>query len=323
MRIDVDQARKRAKELREGGALQTVFPTPSARSPGSSATPAGRRSCTRSSAPTVARFLRGGRSAPRPGARAARGRARAPRRPLGGAFARRRAGAAIDATAPGGPLGRPPLFYVARSRVAADTVAAATVLLDARRRPERAGRRGVDEPLDRLLARRCGARRSCCSTPAPSRTTTTRCTTRSSRATIAAPGSCSSTARSCPARTRSGTRSTSTGSSSVRLLLEHGGDPNESAHWPALHHAVTRGRGRRSSCGCSSRTAPTPRRATGNGRTALPARAYRRGRDDQVADVARARRAGRSERTGPRAARRRERRARAGHHARCRGPRRR
>ena len=28
----------------------------------------------------------------------------------------------------------------------------------------------------------------------------------------------------------------------VRLLLEHGGDPNESPEWPALHHAVIRGR---------------------------------------------------------------------------------
>ena len=59
-----------------------------------------------------------------------------------------------DAVAPGGPLGRPPLFYVARSRIAADTVAAAHGAARARRRSERAGRRGVDEPLDRVLARR-------------------------------------------------------------------------------------------------------------------------------------------------------------------------
>ena len=37
--------------------------------------------------------------------------------------------AVADARSPGGPLDRPPLFYVARSRIAADTAAAARELL--------------------------------------------------------------------------------------------------------------------------------------------------------------------------------------------------
>ena len=51
-----------------------------------------------------------------------------------------------DPVSPGGPLARPPLFYVARSRVAADTTAAARDLLAAEEDPA-----GV-EPLEQVDA---------------------------------------------------------------------------------------------------------------------------------------------------------------------------
>ena len=57
-----------------------------------------------------------------------------------------------DARHPGGPLGQPPLFYVARSRDRRRHRDTGTRAAGARRRPERAGRRGVDESLDRVLA---------------------------------------------------------------------------------------------------------------------------------------------------------------------------
>lgn len=63
------------------------------------------------------------------------------------------ASAVRDPVSSGGPLARPPLFYVARSRVAADTATAAGRSPRTRSRPERPRRRRVDEPLDRLRAR--------------------------------------------------------------------------------------------------------------------------------------------------------------------------
>ena len=137
----------------------------------------------------------------------------------------------------------PPLFYVARSRIAPRQRSRCTRPARTRLRSEWAWRRRVDEPLDRLLARRRSARTNCCSRPGPSPTTTTRSITRSSLPDDA----CTrllldNGAQGCQERTRFGTRSTTTGSNRVRLLLEGGGEPNESPDWPALHHAVIRGR---------------------------------------------------------------------------------
>jgi ankyrin repeat protein len=64
----------------------------------------------------------------------------------------------------------------------------------------------------------------------------------------------------------------------VRLLLGHGGDPNESREWPALHHAVARGRSPEF-VRVLVRSGADPRARDGNGRTAYQ-HAIRRGRGD-------------------------------------------
>ncbi len=64
----------------------------------------------------------------------------------------------------------------------------------------------------------------------------------------------------------------------VRLLLEHGGDPNESPEWPALHHAVTRGRGP-AFISLLAEHGADPAARDRHGRTAFQ-HAVRRGRDD-------------------------------------------
>jgi ankyrin repeat protein len=146
-----------------------------------------------------------------------------------------------DAGRPSGPLERPPLFYVARSRVAADTVTAARDLLARGADPNGPGgeqwtnlsiacARG-DEPLVRLLLD-AGA----------------------------TPNDNDSLYHSVEPHDDACLRlllehgAIESGTAAlhhaldyerlepVRLLLEHGADPNESDDWPALHHAVVRGR---------------------------------------------------------------------------------
>jgi ankyrin repeat protein len=151
------------------------------------------------------------------------------------------ASAVRDPVSPGGPLARPPLFYVARSRVAADTVTAARDLLGRGANPNGPGgeewtnlsiacARG-DEPLVQLLLD-AGAN----------------------------PNDNDSLYHSVEPRDDACLRlllqhgAIESGTSAlhhaldyerlepVKLLLEHGADPNESHDWPALHHAVFRGR---------------------------------------------------------------------------------
>ena len=146
-----------------------------------------------------------------------------------------------DARRPGGPLGQPPLFYVARSRIAADTVTPARELLERGADPN--GPAG-EEWTNLSIA---------CS--------------RGDAALVelllehgAEPNDNDSLYHSVETRDDACTRlllehgATVTGTNAlwhaldydriepVRLLLEHGGDPNEASHWPALHHAVTRRR---------------------------------------------------------------------------------
>jgi len=147
-----------------------------------------------------------------------------------------------DAVRPGGPLERPPLFYVARSRVAADTATAARELLARGADPNGPGEGGEwtilsvacsrgDAPLARLLLD-AGA----------------------------TPDDADSLYHSVEPADDSCLRlllehgATVTGTNAlhhaldyerlepVRLLLEHGGDPNEHPARPPLHHAVQRGR---------------------------------------------------------------------------------
>jgi ankyrin repeat protein len=146
-----------------------------------------------------------------------------------------------DARSPGGPLGVPPLFYLARSRIAGDTVTAARDLLERGADPNGAAGEGWtnlsiacsrgDAPLVRLLLEH-GAE----------------------------PNDNDSLYHSVEPPDDACTRlllehgATVTGTNAlwhaldydrlepVRLLLEHGGDPDEATHWPALHHAVARGR---------------------------------------------------------------------------------
>jgi ankyrin repeat protein len=146
-----------------------------------------------------------------------------------------------DAVRPGGPLMQPPLFYVARSRVAADAVTAARDLLARGADPNGPGgeewtnlsiacARG-DAPLVKELLE-AGAtpddNDSLYHSVEPGETACLRLLLEHG-ATVDETNALHHALdfdRLEP----------------VRLLLEHGGDPNESSDWPALHHAVLRGR---------------------------------------------------------------------------------
>jgi ankyrin repeat protein len=187
------------------------------------------------------------------------------------------ASAIPDATRPGGPLQRPPLAYVTRSRVASDTVSAARDLLARGADPNGpaaeewtnlsiACARG-DAQLVRVLLE-AGADPN----------------DNDSLYHSVEPGD------SACLRLLLDHGAVVNGTSAlhhaldydrvepVRLLLEHGGDPNESSDWPALHHAALRGRSPEFARLLVEHGAD-PRARDGSGRTAYQ-HAVRRGRDD-------------------------------------------
>jgi ankyrin repeat protein len=185
-----------------------------------------------------------------------------------------------DARSPDGPLALPPLFYIARSRMAPDNLAAARDLLARGADPNGPGgeewtnlsiacSRG-DAPLVALLLE-AGA----------------------------TPDDNDSLYHSVEPADDACTRlllehgATVTGTNSlwhaldydridrVRMLLEGGGDPNESPHWPALNHAVLRGRSSEFVRLLLEHGADPAQRDKA-GRTAFQ-HAVRRGRDDLAA----------------------------------------
>jgi ankyrin repeat protein len=185
--------------------------------------------------------------------------------------------AIADATTPGGPLQRSPLFYVARSRIAHDGLAAARDLIARGADPNGPGgeewtslsiacSRG-DAELARLLLD-AGAEPndndSLYHSVEPADDACTRLLL------------------------ERGARVTGTNAlwhaldyeriERVRMLLEHGGDPNESPWWPALQHAVGRGRSAPFILLLADHGAD-PAQADRQGRTAYQ-HAVRRGRAD-------------------------------------------
>lgn len=146
-----------------------------------------------------------------------------------------------DAVQPGGPLDVPPLFYVARSRLAADTVPAARDLLARGADPN--GAAGEQWTNLSITCSRGDARLAELLLDAGAEPNDDDSLYHSIEP---ADGTCTRLLLDRGARV--------TGTSAlhhaldyerlgrVRLLLERGGDPNEHPEWPALHHAVARGR---------------------------------------------------------------------------------
>jgi ankyrin repeat protein len=182
-----------------------------------------------------------------------------------------------DAKSPGGPLGVPPLFYVARSRIAADTVTAARDLLARGADPN--GRGGEewtnlsiicsrgDAPLARLLLE-AGA------TPDDND---------SLYHSVEPPDDACTRLLLAHGATVTGTNALWHALDfdridRVRMLLEGGGDPNESPDRPALNHAVIRGRSSEFVRLLLEHGAD-PSQRDRHGRTAFQ-HAVRRGRDD-------------------------------------------
>ena len=182
-----------------------------------------------------------------------------------------------DAGKPGGPLALPPLFYVARSRIAHDNLPAARDLLARGSDPNGPGgdewtnlsvacSRG-DAPLAQLLLE-AGAEPndndSLYHSVEPAEDACTRLLLDHG---AKVPGTNALWHALDYDRL-----------DRVRLLLEGGGEPNESPDWPALHHAVIRGRSHQFlrllvECGAD------PQQRDRNGRTAFQ-HALRRGRED-------------------------------------------
>jgi ankyrin repeat protein len=275
MKIDVEQARKRAKELVKSGRAAKLADAQRevARELGYPSWPAMVHALE---PPTAERVIR--EAGHRPD-RALELLAASPalREDAWLALTLGDASGIRDARSAGGPLGLPPLFYVARSRVAADNVPAARDLLERGADPNGPGgeewtnlsiacARG-DAPLARLLL-----------------------------AAGAEPNDNDSLYHSVEPKDDACTRlllehgAEVPGTNSlwhaldydrldrVRLLLEHGGDPDESRGWPALHHAVARGRSPEFLRLLVEHGAD-PALRDDNGRSAFQ-HALRRGRDD-------------------------------------------
>ena len=240
MKIDIGQARTRAKELVKAGRVAKLADAQRqiARELGYASWPAMIHALE---PPTAERVIREADRATRSGASSC-----SRPRPRCAAIPGWRSRSAMRAASPtradrAGRSATPPLFYVARSRIAQDAAAAARDLLARGADPNGAGdeewtnlsiacSRG-DAPLVRLLLEH-GAE----------------------------PNDNDSLYHSVESPDDACTRlllehgATVVGTNAlwhaldydrierVRLLLEHGGDPNEASHWPALHHAVTRGR---------------------------------------------------------------------------------
>ena len=280
MKIDIGQARTRAKELVKAGRVAKLADAQReiARELGYASWPAMVHALE---PPTAARVISEADRATRSRAGAARGGARPAQRSLGGAHARRCERDPRTHGDAGGPLGTPPLFYVARSRIARDAAAAARDLLGRGADPNGPGDDAVDEPVHRLLSRRRTAR-----------TAPARARRRAERQRLAVPLRREPGRRVYPAparargdassaRTRSGTRSTTTASSECGCCSntaairtrQHTGR-RCTMPWPAAGH--------RSSCASSLHTAPTPRPAIAPGgrptstRSAADARTSRR-----------------------------------------------
>ncbi|MDX6630060.1 MAG: hypothetical protein QOH00_2306 [Gaiellales bacterium] len=239
MKIDVEQARKRAKELVKGGGAGKLADAQLqvARELGYASWPAMLHAIQ---PPTAERVIREADGRPD---RAVELLEAAPqlRADPWVALTLGDASGIRDARSPGGPLGLPPLFYVARSRLAADNLPAVRDLLARGADPNGPGgeewtnlsiacARG-DAALARLLLD-AGAD----------------------------PNDNDSLYHSVEPRDDAclrlllerGAKVPGTNAlwhaldydrfERVRILLEHGGGPNESRDWPALHHAVIRGR---------------------------------------------------------------------------------
>jgi len=146
-----------------------------------------------------------------------------------------------DAVHAGGPLAQPPLFYVARSRVASDTVTAAKDLLARGADPNGpaseewtnlsiACARG-DSALARLLLEAGALPNDSDSLYHSVEPVDDGCLRLLLEHGATVPGTSALHHALDFDRLEP-----------VRLLLEHGADPNEHPDWPPLHHAVARGR---------------------------------------------------------------------------------
>ena len=275
MKIDIEQARKRAKELvKSGGAAKlSDAQLEVARGLGYSSWPAMVRALE---GPTADRIIREAEHRPD---RAVEMLEAAPdlREDPWVALTLGDASGIRDARGSGGPLDRPPLFYVARSRLAADNLPAARDLLARGADPNGPGgeewtnlsiacTRG-DAALAQLLLEAGADPNDNDSLYHSADPPDDACM----RLLLAHGATVAGTNALWHALDYERLEP-------VRLLLEHGGDPDESPEWPALHHAVTRGRSPEF-LRLLVQHGADPARRDHNGRTAFQ-HALRRGRDE-------------------------------------------